>query len=53
MDLMSVNRETYDLLNFMGDIGGLDSILALIGFIIMQNYSKFNFYSYLISLLFV
>ena len=32
---VDINRQTYDILNFLGDIGGLDSILLLIGFMLM------------------
>ena len=50
---MVYNRQSYDLLNWFGDVGGLDAALSLIGFIIVYGYSEFNAYSFLITRLFV
>ena len=50
---MLYNRQSYDLLNWFGDVGGLDAALSLIGFIFVYGYSEFNAYSYLITRLFV
>lgn len=38
LNLRVINRTTYDFLNFLGDVGGLDGILLLFGFIIMQKF---------------
>jgi hypothetical protein len=52
-DLEIFQRTNYDFLNFIGDVGGLDSVLSLIGSIIMRSYQQFNFYAYLITILYV
>ena len=31
LDYTRINRTFYDFLNFLGDVGGLDAILVLIG----------------------
>lgn len=31
LDLQRINRSTYDVLNFLGDVGGLDGILVILG----------------------
>ena len=38
LNLRIINRTTYDFLNFLGDVGGLDGVLLLFGFIIMQKF---------------
>lgn len=52
-DLKFIDRQSYDFLTFLADVGGLDQALYVFGFIIMRGFSRFNAYSYLISLLFV
>ncbi len=37
----------------MGDLGGLDFVLVMVGQIILSNYQEFNYYAYLITILFV
>jgi hypothetical protein len=41
------------LLSFLGDIGGLDSTLEILGAILIGSFSKSNAYSHLVSLLFM
>ena len=36
-----VQRETYQILNFLGDIGGFFSILTLVGFMLAERFSQF------------
>ncbi len=52
-NLEVTQRSNYDLLNLMSDLGGLDFVLTLVGHIIINTFQSYNFYSYLISLLFV
>jgi hypothetical protein len=52
-DLIYINRQNYNLLSFLGDIGGLDSTLEIIGAILIGGFSKSNAYSHLVSLLFM
>ena len=52
-DLMLVDRQTYDTLTFLADVGGLDFSLYIFGFLLMNSYSQFNAYTHLISLLFL
>jgi len=51
-NLIVTNRQTYDLLNFLGDIGGLDATLNTIGYMIVSGYNSSNAFAVLISLLF-
>jgi hypothetical protein len=51
-NLIVTNRQTYDLLNFLGDIGGLDGTLSTIGYLLVSSYNNLNAYAILISLLF-
>jgi hypothetical protein len=39
VNLRIVHRSTYDLLNFLGDVGGLDGILFLIGSLLLGSYT--------------
>ena len=47
------NRETYDLLKFMGDLGGLNDALQAIGYLLVGWYSSFNAGSFMLSKLYV
>ena len=38
-DLQVVNRQSYDFLTFLADVGGLDFTLYLFGFLVMNAYS--------------
>lgn len=40
------------MLNFLGDIGGLDGTLNIIGYILVSGYNNSNAFAILISLLF-
>jgi hypothetical protein len=51
-NLIVTSRQTYDLLNFLGDIGGLDGTLTIIGHLLLSSYNNLNAYGVLISLLF-
>ncbi len=51
-DLVVTSRQTYDILNFLGDVGGLDGTLSIIGYLLVSGYNNLNAYGVLISLLF-
>ena len=38
-DLQIVDRQTYDFLTFLADVGGLDFSLYILGFLVMNAYS--------------
>ena len=52
-DLKTIDRQTYDLLMFLGDVGGLDFSMYIFGWLLISSYSQFNAYANLISFLFV
>jgi hypothetical protein len=52
LNLYQINRSTYDILNFLGDIGGLLDILTIIGFSFVGSIQTYNLNSYLIRHLF-
>lgn len=52
-DQTVTNRQTYDLLMFLGEVGGLNSILMLMGVLIIGWFSAFNSDSYLVSVLYM
>ena len=47
------SRETYDILKFLGDLGGLHDALRGIGLLFVGWYSSFNGNSYILSKLYV
>ena len=47
-----INRDTYDLLSWLGDIGGLTDALFLIGSFLLSPFKKFKSSSYLLQTLF-
>jgi hypothetical protein len=49
---MTYQRQTYDILNFLGDIGGLDSILTSIAILLMNHYSTLKMKSHLLTKLY-
>jgi hypothetical protein len=38
----SISRETYDILNFIGDLGGLNDGLYAICFVLIQSFQLFS-----------
>ena len=40
-DVPIINRSTYSLLQFLGDVGGLDTVLKLIGLILVSSFRQF------------
>ena len=51
-DIQHWNRQTYSILDFVGDIGGLKDGLVLLGVIIIGKLSSFNLKAMLTSELF-
>ncbi len=49
VDQTVFTRQNYDILNWIGDVGGLDSALYIIGVLIISGYSEFNAYGFLMS----
>jgi len=47
-----VNRETYGILEWLGDIGGLTDALILLGQFFLMPFNKFNLSSFLLTNLF-
>lgn len=52
LNLYVIHRSTYDLLNFLGDIGGLIDILRIFGFLMIGWIQDFNLRNYLIGRLY-
>ena len=48
-DLMLINRSTYDLLQFLGDVGGLDSVLKIFGVLIVAGIQKLKMKTYVVA----
>ena len=48
LDLEVTNRQTYDLLQFLGDIGGLNSILMALGTLLVGSIAQFRANSFLL-----
>lgn len=48
-----ISRQTYDLLLFLGDIGGLNGALAVLGTLIVGWYSQFNADSFIVTTLYM
>ena len=46
---MLINRCTYDLLQFLGDVGGLDSVLKIFGALIVAGIQKFKMKTYVVG----
>ena len=46
---MLINRSTYDLLQFLGDVGGLDSVLKIFGFLLVAGIQKFKMKTYVVA----
>ncbi len=46
---MLINRSTYDLLQFLGDVGGLDSVLKIFGALIVAGIQKFKMKTYVVG----
>ena len=36
LDLEVIGRSTYDFLSFLGDVGGLDGVLIIVGFLMIN-----------------
>lgn len=51
-NLEIVNRQTYDSLQLLGDVGGLQQGLSWIGIILVSWYSRLNYQGHLVSKLF-
>jgi len=51
-DKSVVSRTSYAILNFFGDVGGLDGALFVMGSLLAKVFCSFNAQSFLISLLF-
>lgn len=47
-----INRSTYDTLAFLGDVGGLEGILLIIGWILVHKFADFSMIGYIMPLLF-
>ena len=47
-----IMRETYDVLSFLGDVGGLTDCLLLIGKIILKPFTSYSLQTFLLSGLF-
>ena len=50
--MLTINRSTYDILDCLGDVGGLMDILVLIFKIIMLPFTTFNLKSFLLTTMF-
>ena len=48
-NLELIDRSTYSLLSYLGDLGGLDGILVSIGYVLCLSISNFQTENYLIS----
>lgn len=46
---MKIDRSTYDFLNFLGDVGGLDGILVVIFLYITRSLQEWNLTNFLAS----
>ena len=46
---MKIDRSTYDFLNFLGDVGGLDGILVVIFLYITKSLQEWNLTNFLAS----
>lgn len=42
LNAIKVDRQTYDFLNFLGDVGGLDGVLVIIGFYLTRDLQAWN-----------
>ena len=51
-NLVVVQRETYDLLTWLGDVGGIADALYLLGNIILMPFTAYSFQSNLLSRMF-
>mgnify|MGYP006200885799 CR=1 FL=1 len=52
LNLIKIDRKTYDGLNLLGDVGGLDGILVLIGFVLTARFQDFTLNKFLLRNLF-
>ena len=48
-DLRIINRQTYSLLDWLGDIGGLTDALLIIGKLILLPYTKFKYGAFILT----
>ncbi len=48
-DLMLINRSTYDLLQFLGDVGGLDSVIKVIGLLLVASFQEFRMKTFVVA----
>lgn len=48
-DLHVINRQTYSLLDWLGDIGGLTDALLIIGKLILLPYTKFKYGAFILT----
>lgn len=51
-DLVIYNRETYDTLQWLGDLGGLNDALSVFGRVAVSGFAAFNSGSFLVSQLY-
>lgn len=51
-DLDVYNRSSYDLLQYLGEIGGIVEFFILFGVLIIGWFNKFNANSFLVSMLY-
>ena len=49
LDLNIINRQTYSLLDWLGDVGGFIDAIVIIGKIIVFPYSQFRFSSFVLT----
>ncbi len=52
-DQTIINRQTYDLLLFLGDVGGLNGALVILGAFLVGWFSVFNAESFIVTTLYV
>jgi hypothetical protein len=51
--LNSFSRNTYSLLQWLGDLGGLNEALQFMGSLLVSGFASFNSGSFIISRLFI
>jgi hypothetical protein len=52
LNLKETHRRTYDLLNFLGDVGGLDGVFVIVGPLILGWFQNRSFNKYVLEKLY-